>query len=87
MCTRGPVKGRLGDLQPPTPRPVLTLKNLHLQKEWENTPCFFMKKKKPWNTSATRKVRGVERRRDEGKNREEEGEFEKKNISESEKMA
>ena len=48
---------------------------------------LFHEEEKPWNTSATRKVREVERRRDEGKNRKEEGEFEKKNISESEKMA
>ena len=65
----------------------MTLKNLRLQKEWENAPSFFMKKKKPWNNGATRKVKGVEKRRDKGKNREEEGEFEKKNISKSEKMA
>ena len=45
----------MGDPQPPAPRPMLTWKNPHLQKEWENAPSFFVKKKKPWNNSEAQK--------------------------------
>ena len=73
----------MGDPQPPAPRPMLTWKNPHLQKEWENAPSFFVKKKKPWNNieakKKKKKVKGVKDRGEGTKeeNRKEEGEFEK----------
>ena len=54
-CTRGPVKGRLNDLKLPALHLVPTLlKNLHLQREWENALSFFVRKKrKPYKDSIT----------------------------------
>ena len=41
-----------------------TEKSFHLQKDWEYTPSFFVRKKKLWNNNATRnrEVKGVKDR-------------------------